>query len=146
MITKMIVIAMMMKMSGPISPFSSGISKKIVPFVKFWNRKSICFIAMNCFPGKFLRWNQVLEANALEASLFRIKVFSLRLDNIGEELHHTIISLWLISDSSHIELCYQLIYKISNKRIFNITKILVETALDKWRQLMSVMKQSGGKT
>ena len=25
-----------------------------MPFVKFQNRKSICFIAMNCFPNGFL--------------------------------------------------------------------------------------------
>ena len=29
--------------------------------------------------------------------------------------------------------------------LHNITKILVETASDKWRQLMSVMSLSGGK-
>ena len=103
-------IVMSKKMSGPISPFSSGISTKIVPFVKFWNRKAYFFIDMNYFPSISLGWNQVLEVNDQEAFLFSKKIFSLRLDNIGEELLHIVASLWLISDSGHIELRVQLIY------------------------------------
>ena len=61
-----IMIAMTKKMNKPISPFSIGISTKIVPFIKFRNRKSKCFITMNCFPGRSLIWNQIPEANVQE--------------------------------------------------------------------------------
>ena len=137
------VIVMTTKISGPISPFSSRISTKIVPFEKFQNRKSICFIAMNCFPGKFLGWNQVLEANTEESSLFSIKVFSLRLDIFDEELHHTIKSLWLISKSGHIELRVQLInlYIVLPKQIHLILLILES---NEWYKILnSLIKMEG---